>query len=63
MRYTLDLDRSQHRFLRQFALDAEVDASAVMRALLRLLAEDAALAERVRSMLDEQRTSSGSPSA
>ena len=52
VRYTLDLDRSQHRFLRQFALDAEVDASAVMRALLRLLAEDEALAKRVRATLE-----------
>lgn len=34
-----------------FALDTEVDASAVMRALLRLLAEDAVLAERVRAVI------------
>lgn len=47
VRFTLDLTRQQHRFLRRFAFDAEVDASAVLRALLALLEEDERLAKRV----------------
>jgi hypothetical protein len=47
VRITLDLAREQHRFLRRFAFEAEADASAVLRALLTLLEEDAALAKRV----------------
>lgn len=47
VRYTLDLARDQHRFLKRFAVDAETDASVVMRALLTLLAEDAAIARRI----------------
>lgn len=44
---TLDLSREQHRFLRQFALDAESDASSILRALLALLKDDRVLAESV----------------
>ena len=51
VRYTLDLSREQHRFLKQFALDAEVDASEVMRTLLKQLQLDAALAAKVQSKL------------
>lgn len=47
VRFTLDLARDQHRFLKRFAVDAETDASVVMRALLTLLAEDAAIARRI----------------
>lgn len=47
VRFTLDLAREQHRFLKLFALDAETDASVVVRALLALLAEDAVIAQRV----------------
>lgn len=47
VRVTVDLAREQHRFLRRFAFEAEVDASSVLRALLGLLEEDAALAQRV----------------
>jgi hypothetical protein len=47
VRFTLDLAREQHRFLKLFAVDAETDASVVVRTLLALLAEDAALARRV----------------
>lgn len=49
-RYTLDLSREQHRFLKLFAVDAEVDASAVLRALLRVLEADSILATRVSDM-------------
>jgi len=51
IRYTLDLAREQHRFLKQFALDAEADASEVMRALLHLLEDDPGLASTVRARL------------
>jgi hypothetical protein len=52
IRVTLDLTREQHRFLRRFALDAEADASSILRALLALLEEDAALAANVRALLE-----------
>lgn len=51
VRYTLDLAREQHRFLKRFALDAEADASEVMRALLRLLQQDPSLAAQVHNRL------------
>ncbi len=46
VRYTLDLSKEQHRFLKQFALDAEADASAILRTLLALLQTDQELAGR-----------------
>jgi hypothetical protein len=52
IRYTLDLSREQHRFLKRFAFDAETDASVVMRALLALLQNDEKLARRVLSDLE-----------
>jgi hypothetical protein len=58
VRFTLDLARPQHRFLKQFALDLEADASTVMRILLRLLEEDEALAERVATRTRKARTES-----
>jgi hypothetical protein len=47
IRITLDLSREQHRFLRQFALDADSDASSVLRTLLDLLKADSELAKAV----------------
>jgi hypothetical protein len=52
VRYTLDLSREQHRFLKRFAFEAEVDASVVMRKLLALLATDDVLTRRVLSDLE-----------
>jgi hypothetical protein len=52
VRYTLDLSREQHRFLKRFAFDEETDASVVMRALLTLLQNDERVARRVRSELE-----------
>jgi len=49
IRITLDSAREQHRFLKSFALDAECDASSVLRTLLALLGEDPALARTVMS--------------
>lgn len=51
VRFTLDLSAEQHKFLRRFALEAETDASQVLRVLLRLLEEDPGLADRVRAEL------------
>jgi hypothetical protein len=48
VRFTLDLSHSQHGFLKRFALEAEVDASKVMRVLLDQLQSDPELAQRVR---------------
>jgi Arc/MetJ-type ribon-helix-helix transcriptional regulator len=58
VRFTVDLSRQQHRFLKQFALDLEADASSVMRALLRLLEENDAVAKRVVTRVREGRTES-----
>lgn len=48
-RFTVELPRQQHRFVKQFALSADTDASTVTRILFRLLEEDPQLAERIRS--------------
>lgn len=53
MRFTLDLARPQHRFLKQFALDAEADASVVLRVLLSFLEEDGTLTKRVLARIAE----------
>lgn len=55
IRYTLDLSPEQHRFLKRWAFDREVDASAVMRELLTELATDPDLAERVAERVQERR--------
>jgi hypothetical protein len=47
IRLTLDLTREQHRFIRRFAVEAETDASSVLRMLLALLEEDPELADQV----------------
>ena len=40
IRYTLDLEPGQHKNLKRFAVEADADASEVMRALLVLLYTD-----------------------
>jgi hypothetical protein len=54
IRLTLDLTREQHRFIRRFALDAETDASSVLRMLLALLEEDSKLADQVLRRLESK---------
>lgn len=54
IRVTLDLTREQHRFLRSFALDADADASSVLRLLLLLLQEDAVLAATVHGRVERR---------
>jgi hypothetical protein len=51
VRVSVDLPRSRHKFLRDFAYDAETDGMSVMRGLLALLREDEELAERLRKYL------------
>ena len=51
VRVSVDLPRSRHKFLRDFAYDAETDGMSVMRGLLELLREDEELAERLRKQL------------
>ena len=46
-RYTLDLTREQHRFLKRFALEIDVEASKVMRVLHQLFQTDRDLSSRV----------------
>jgi hypothetical protein len=55
VRFTLDLSRDQHRFLKEFALDTEADASVIMRALLTQLREDPDLAQRVQASVWQAR--------
>lgn len=56
VRFTFDIDRSQHLFIRHFALDTRTTASAATRALWSLVEEDNALAERVRGLLAAQQS-------
>lgn len=49
VRYTLDLAPDDHRFLKRFAVDADVNASVIVRVLLGQLRADPELAARVRS--------------
>lgn len=51
VRYSVDLPKDQHRFLRVFAIDAGASARDVVRALLTLLEHDETLAARVRQSL------------
>jgi hypothetical protein len=50
-RFTVELPRPQHRFVKRFALEADSDASTVTRALLTLLETDHEVAERVRGIV------------
>lgn len=49
VRYTLDLAPDDHLFLKRFAVDAGVNASVIVRALLGQLRGDPDLAARVRA--------------
>lgn len=51
VRVSVDLPRSEHKYLRDFAYDAEADAMSVMRTLLEEMREDKALASRVQGRL------------
>lgn len=47
VRVSVDLPRPEHKYLRDFAYDAESDGMRVMRALLEEMRDDEELAERV----------------
>lgn len=51
VRFTLDLDREHHQFLKTYAVQVGADASKVMRALLDELREGPNLSARVQSRL------------
>jgi hypothetical protein len=51
VRVSVDLPRPDHKFLRDFAYDAESDGMSVMRALLEEMRGDEELAERVLNRL------------
>ena len=51
VRFTLDLDPEQHKALKRFALEADADASEVMRILLAQLQSDTALQNAVLTAL------------
>ncbi len=54
VRVSVDLPRPDHKFLRDFAYDAESDGMSVMRALLEEMREDEGLAGRVLDRLAEK---------
>lgn len=53
VRYTVDLEPKQHKFLKRFALNAEVDSSVVVRELLRRLEQDKQLSNAVMQQLSK----------
>lgn len=53
VRFTFDMDRAQHRFVKRFVLDCDTTSSAATRALWALVEQDSALAERLRGYLVE----------
>lgn len=55
VRVSVDLPRPSHKYLRDFAYDAESDGMSVMRALLEEMREDGDLAERVMDRLASKR--------
>ncbi len=52
-RITVDLPRSEHKFLRDFAYDNDTDGMRVVRALLLELRDDPALSPRVLARMAE----------
>jgi hypothetical protein len=54
VRVSVDLPRPSHKYLRDFAYDAESDGMSVMRTLLEEMREDEDLAERILDRLAEQ---------
>jgi hypothetical protein len=59
VRVSVDLPRPDHKYLRDFAYDAESDGMRVMRALLEEMREDEVLAERVLDRLSGERGRDG----
>lgn len=51
VRVSVDLPRTDHKYLRDFAYDAESNGMSVMRALLEEMKDDPELADRVQDRL------------
>jgi hypothetical protein len=59
VRFTLDLDRNRHKFLKNYATEIEArGASEIMRAMLDELRDDPELAARVRARVWQHETNS-----
>lgn len=54
VKLTVKMTRAQHRFIRRFSFDTEVDASTIVRTLFTKIETDPVFAEEVRSLLQEQ---------
>ena len=54
VRFTFDVSRGQHRFIKHYVLDAQTTASAATRTLWDLVAEDNTLAQRLGARLAAQ---------
>lgn len=54
MRYTLDLEHEQHRFLKLFSIQHNVSASKVMRTMLYMLETDHTFVTRVMGEVFDQ---------
>ena len=54
VRFTFDVSREQHRFIKHYVLDAQTTASAATRTLWDLVAEDNTLAQRLGARLAAQ---------
>ena len=50
-RFTINMPKTQHRFIRQFALATDSDVSSIIRLLLGRIEHDPAFAEEVRNLL------------
>lgn len=54
VRFTFDVSREQHRFIKHYVLDAQTTASAATRTLWELVAEDNTIAQRLGARLAAQ---------
>ena len=52
-RFMVILPKSQHHFIRQFALEIDTDVSTIIRALLSRIETDPVFAEEVRNLVTE----------
>lgn len=53
-RFTINMPKAQHRFIRQFALATDSDVSTIIRLLLDRIEHDPVFAEEVRGLLRTQ---------
>jgi len=53
VKFTVKFPRAQHRFIRQFALDANSDVSTIVRTLVSRIETDPVFAEELKTLLQE----------